>query len=412
MDEAHLHKMGLWVTSPINDPQVPEADRQVLATAACDGWLWRPTPDEELRLVHATARPAVPPKISRLTAAPRAVNMVTANLDGVLDVHGISTDKIELRAEWTEPIDEPSASEPTAPTTNEVVVDYQIDAAERFSLVDPAAQRRARRRARRRRADQESHSHVPRYQDPHGNLPTARQPLYREFFGPDELPTVHDPWSLGNEVAVTIPSSAVPARPVVHDVIPMFLWEQTTEPQHPFAIRRIRRSGVRIWLDRPWYSSGDGELLAIIATGDPALAEGKTDSVSLWARDRILLSSKIANSYEVPVLAAWQQRAVQLNLVPESLPGRPELHAVKAGTPADGDKVINAYAYTPEIPPRARTLVCRRGLRVRRYKLAVPAVRGHALPTRFDYRNGVLPRYGNRFHPVATRTYRHTEPSG
>jgi hypothetical protein len=42
---------------------------------------------------------------------------------------------------------------------------------------------------------------------------------------------------------------------------------------------------------------------------------------------------------------------VQLNLVPESLPGRPELHAVKAGTPADGDKVINAYAYTPEFHP-------------------------------------------------------------
>lgn len=351
LDDVHLHKMGLWMTSPINDPQVPEADREVLATAARDGWLWWLTPDEELRLVHATARPAVPPKISRLTAEPRTFNMVTANLDGVLDVHGISTDKIELRAEWTEPIDDPSASEPTARTTNEVVVDYRIDAAERFSLLtlEPNAEH-----VGARDVDVPIRKTIHTFPDTKTRTVTYRlhgSSRYREFFGPDELPTVDDPGSLGNEVAVNIPSSAIPAPPVVHDVIPMFLWEQTTEPQHPFAIRRIRRSGVRIWLDRPWYSSGDGELLAIIATGDPALAEGKTDSVSLWARDPILLSSKIANCYEVPVLAAWQQRAVQLNLVPESLPGRPELHAVKAGTPADGDKVINAYAYTPEFHP-------------------------------------------------------------
>lgn len=354
LDDAHLHKMGLWVTSPINDPQVPEADREVLATAARDGWLWWLTPDEELRLVHATARPAVPPKISRLTAEPRTVNMVTANLDGVLDVHGISTDKIELRAEWTELIDDPSASEPTARTTNEVVVDYRIDAAERFSLLtlEPNAEH-----VGARDVDVPIRKAIHTFPDTKTRTVTYRlhgSSRYREFFGPDELPTVDDPGSMGNEVAVNIPSSAIPAPPVVHDVIPMFLWEQITEPRHPFAIRRIRRSGVRIWLGRPWYSSGDGELLAIIATGDPALAEGKTESVSLWARDPILLSSKIANSYEVPVLAAWQQRAVQLNLVPESLPGRPELHAVKAGTPADGDKVINAYAYTPEFHPGRR----------------------------------------------------------
>jgi hypothetical protein len=351
LDDAHLKKMGLWMTSPINDPQVPEADREVLATAARDGWLWWLTPDEELRLVHATARPAIPPNISRLTAKPRTANMVTANLDGVLDVHGASTDKIELRAQWTEPIDDPSAPEPTARTTNEVVVDYRIEAAERFSLLtlDPNA-----KHVGARDVDVPIRKAIHTLPDTKARTVTYRlhgSSRYREFFGPDELPAVDDPASLGNEIAVNIPNSAVPAPPVVHDVIPMFLWEQTTEPEHPFAIRRIRRSGVRIWLDRPWYSSGDGEMLAIIATGDPALAAGKTDSVSLWARDPILLSSKIANSYEVPVLAAWQQRAVQLNLVPESLPGRPKLHAVKTGTPADGDKVINAYAYTPEFHP-------------------------------------------------------------
>ncbi len=69
---------------------------------------------------------------------------------------------------------------------------------------------------------------------------------------------------------------------------------------------------------------------------------------------RSSLSPAIANSYEVPVLSAWQQRAVQLRLAPESLPGgRPVRHVVvKTGPgsekPEDQDKVINAYGYHPE----------------------------------------------------------------
>ncbi|OLO99261.1 hypothetical protein BVU76_26575 [Mycolicibacterium porcinum] len=349
LDDAHLNKMGLWVTSPINDPNVPEADREVLASAARDGWLWWLTPDEDLRLVHATARPAVAPKISRLSAKPRTANVVNANLDGVLDVHGASTDKIELRAEWTEPVDDPNAPEPASRTTREVVVKHSIKEDERFSVLtfNPNVAKHVGARD----------AEVPLRRAVH-TLPDTKarkvtyqlhgSSRYREFFVPDELPKPDDAESLGNKVEVNIPSSAIPAPPVVHDVLPMFLWEQTTEPEHPFAIRRSRRSGVRIWLDRPWYSSGDGELLAIIATGDPALAKDKTDSVSLWARDPTLVSSKIANSYEVPVLTAWQQRAVQLNLTPESLPARPQLHVVKTGSPTTGDKVINAYAYIPE----------------------------------------------------------------
>lgn len=352
LDDAHLKKMGLWVTSPINDPNVPDADRQVLAAAARDGWLWWLTPDEDLRLVHATARPAIPPKISRLVAEPRSANVVAANLDGVLDVHGASTDKVELRAEWAEPVDDPTAPEPSSRTTREVVVKHNIEENERFSLLtfNPNSAKHVGTRD----------AEVPLRRAVH-TLPDTKarkvtyqlhgSSRYREFFLPDELPKTDDTASLGNPVEVNIPSSAVPAPPVVHDVIPMFHWDQTTEPEHPFAIRRSRRSGVRIWLDRPWFSSGDGEMLAVIATGDPELSKDKTDTVSLWARDPILVSSKIANSYEVPVLTAWQQRAVQLNLKPESLPGRPELHVIKPGSPTAGDKVINAYAYTPEFDP-------------------------------------------------------------
>lgn len=349
LDPEHLDKMGLWRFHPVHDPNVPEADRRALERAARDGWLWWLTPDEDLRLVHATARPARPPMISRLMAEPRKPNIATANLDGVVDVHGASTEKIELRARWEDRIDDPNTDGPRWIGNKEIVVDHHIEEHETISLFTllPNAQHVG---ARTSEVSIRTAIH---------NLPDtkARTVFYRlhgssrfrEFFLPDELPPTDDPESAGNEVAVNIASSAMPALPLVRDVIPMFMWEQTTEPEHPFAVRRIRRSGVRIWLDRPWLSTGDGELLAILTTGDPALVTDD-EKVSLWARDPIVAGPKMANTYEVPVLSAWEQRAVQLTLAPQDKPGRPIGHVVKQSKPGgvEPDKVVNAYLFRPE----------------------------------------------------------------
>ena len=218
---------------------------------------------------------------------------------------------------------------------------------------------------------------------------------------------------MGNEVAVNVPSSAAPAPPAVHDVIPMFMWEQTTEPEHPFAVRRIRRSGVRIWLDRPWYSSGDGEMLAIITTGDPDLIGGQSESVALWGRDPILVGATIATSYEVPVLSAWQQRAVQLKLAPESLAARPQAYVVKDAptTPGDRDKVVNAYAYRPEFhPDRKRWFVDavldHQGATWPFLRLAVARYQPNSLP-------GL--EFSRWWPPISCscpRAHRHPEPTG
>jgi hypothetical protein len=353
LDDEHLNKMGLWVINPVNDPNTPTADRDVLASAARDGWLWWLTPDEDLRLVHATARPAIAPRISRLIAEPRTPGVATANLDGVLDVHGASTDKVELRAHWSDPVDDPLAPAPTTRNVAEVVADYRIGDSERYSLLTLET---GASTVGSRTVDEPIRTAIHNLPDTKARTVTYQlhgTSRYREFFAPNELPPVDDPGSMGNEVAVNIPSSAAPAPPAVHDVIPMFMWEQTTEPEHPFAVRRTRRTGVRIWLDRPWFSSGDGEMLAIITTGDPNLVVGNSESVAFWGRDPILAGATIANAYEVPVLSAWQQRAVQLKLAPESLAARPQAYVVKdvPATPDGPDKVVNAYAYRPEFHP-------------------------------------------------------------
>ncbi|WP_406230254.1 LysM peptidoglycan-binding domain-containing protein [Nocardia sp. NBC_01009] len=247
-------------------------------------------------------------------------------------------------------IDDPGTDEPTLSGTTAIVVDHHIQEHERgslFTLQDGG------HKVGKRISEIDVRTAIHTLPDTKARTVHYRLhgiSRYREFFLPDELPSADDEASAGNEVAVNIPSSAPPLPPVVRDVIPMFQWEQTTEPEHPFAVRRIRRSGVRIWLDRPWYSSGDGEMLAILTTGDAELAKGKDDEVSLWARDPILAGPEMQNTYEVPVLSAWEQRAVQLTLVPQDKPGRPVAHVVrerKSDKPEDRDKVINAYRSAP-----------------------------------------------------------------
>jgi hypothetical protein len=350
LDAEHLEKMALWRFHPVHDPNVPEADRRTLERAARDGWLWWLTPDQDLRLVHATARPAKPPTISRLSANLRQPNIATANLDGVIDVHGASTEKIELRARWDDHIDDPANNEPTFQSTKEIVVDHRINEDETVSLL--TLQDNAKK-VGERAADVEVRPaihHLPdcKARTVHYHLHGTSR--FREYFLPEQLPKPDDEASAGKEVAVNIPSSAAPAPPVVHDVIPMFMWEETTEPEHPFANRRIRRSGVRIWLDRPWYSSGDGEMLAVITTGDAELSKDKPEKVSLWARDPILAGPNMANTIEVPVLSAWEQRAVSLSLTPQESPGRPIRYVVKDRKPGetDPDRVVNAYLFRPE----------------------------------------------------------------
>jgi hypothetical protein len=64
----------------------------------------------------------------------------------------------------------------------------------------------------------------------------------------------------------------------VHDVIPTFRWDDSTVGQ----TRGITRygNGLRIWLGRPWFSSGNGELLGIVIHGDGDTFTGMEEAVS------------------------------------------------------------------------------------------------------------------------------------
>ena len=122
---------------------------------------------------------------------------------------------------------------------------------------------------------------------------------YREYFdkvlknNPDLTTTRESEWI----EKVNILSSARPKAPVVDYIVPTFEWRKT---QTEDAVRHLRLGGgLRIYLKRPWYSSGDNEMLAVVLPDTKpnlmsimAAGPSYTNYYTHWGIDPILYGAK------------------------------------------------------------------------------------------------------------------------
>jgi len=121
-------------------------------------------------------------------------------------------------------------------------------------------------------------------------------------------------------VAVDVPNSARPPRPEVLYVVPTFEWEkksQVTVDKNgvqvgPVTIPNLKGvgtisarkgGGLRVYLDRPWYGSGDGELLGVIIWPNPALPIFPVASPIVKGK-----KGKSVSTQDTAALAVSQQR--------------------------------------------------------------------------------------------------------
>ncbi|MDH5426685.1 MAG: hypothetical protein OEY57_00710 [Nitrospirota bacterium] len=113
---------------------------------------------------------------------------------------------------------------------------------------------------------------------------------YREYFRPmqdEETVLLQNGklpprWTRSSPpIMLDILSTAQPEAPKVLYVIPTFKWEAS-----PQGHRRVG-GGLRVYLDRPWYSSGDGEQLAVVLYPDARaeLPEQAKAFVTQWGLD-------------------------------------------------------------------------------------------------------------------------------
>lgn len=294
-----LTVLGMWRSFPAAIQAI-----EIVREAARDGYLWSLTPKEDLLLVHAVPRPIAAPRPVSLRSV-RSASATYASFFGGVHVHGPSTEQVTIEASWTEPVDdlglpvwEERASRGIAGTTK--VTDH-----ERLGILfdqtllasgdlDWPADPTIRIHGTRHEFGDTKHRMV--------DYRLRASTRFREYFPPDLLKPADgaaefdDGSSVVSEVVrLSVPSSARPEPPVVHSVVPLFRWshddpdavaaptddDASEQPGQPIAERHTRRAGLRIYLERPWFSSGEGELLGILV--------GTTNAgpYSLWAQDPI-----------------------------------------------------------------------------------------------------------------------------
>lgn len=107
--------------------------------------------------------------------------------------------------------------------------------------------------------------------DPDANdldLPDPGDPVTATYLVPPVTRVTADPPDGNGAQTLHVPSSARPAAPRVRYALPTFAWD--AEPVRNEAGETVGTNserhghGVRVYLDRPWWSSGEGELLGVL----------------------------------------------------------------------------------------------------------------------------------------------------
>lgn len=277
-DEAVLNLLGLWAWFLGRKPK-PNADQlSAMTDAVLRGIVWLYTPYRTLDLVHAVRNPLLLPALDKLNDMTRTQPSQTwAGFSGVMPIDGLSTLKVDLEATWTEirDVGAPSmtpgqASAGTIPS----IISCQAHAAEiaiAFDQRQVVFGSSANHGSLARHEFHDTRHRVVTYT----SKATTR---FREYFQttptkPGKLPPA-EPASPLNSAKTTrgllVPSSRRPDRPKVAYVVPTFTWttSQSKAPDGTLLVSDRGGGGLRVWLERPWFSSGNGEKLAVIFAPD------------------------------------------------------------------------------------------------------------------------------------------------
>ena len=256
------------------------------------------TPQLSLSLVHAVQQPLGRPEWTRLPVvhhpeAPVAVPTLdnrfweitawryagshTAVLLGALRINGASTAAVDIEAAWTEWLDDPSQPGPTQTPATAAVDRIRLGSLEDGEIFADGSQARSV-------AVYLSEVDTLWFAAPFDQLAGVTSPgdvaapvhslgdtkhrcvtyravassRFEEYFSQPDL----DFTRTSDSIVVDVPSSARPLAPDVLYVVPTFGWERQETTNLKTEVRL--GNGLRVYLNRPWYSSGEGELLGVV----------------------------------------------------------------------------------------------------------------------------------------------------
>jgi hypothetical protein len=288
-----------WMTEAGADLQVPRTSDllALLTRLVTEGGHEMITPARTLTLVHAVQQPIGRPTFLQLPVVHQPSNPIFASalrnsftpitawrtpgshaavLLGGMQIHANSTSKIDLQGTWMEvednlsqpgptstiqsdhvetiPLAEPDAGPVYAPGSTTRAVAIYIPQVDNLWFAAPADVLEGVTEPDMVAAP------VHNFNDTKHRwvtyLPTATS-RYQEYFAAGL-----DFTRSGDPLVVDVPSSARPSPPDILYVVPTFGWEQQETTNIKSSIRY--GNSVRVYLNRPWYSSGDDEMLGVV----------------------------------------------------------------------------------------------------------------------------------------------------
>lgn len=233
--------------------QLPKFNLNLIKNIAIAGSHWMMTPFRTVVLTHAVQQPIGKPGQKKFQVE-RGLGDTHVVFDAELDVHGSSSQKFDLAADWKEPVD--NLAEKTWKTLDGSahVLDQALErGVKSFKMNDATNHRHEFGDTKYRRV----------------NYTLTETTRFREQM-PEEIASNADLLIRKSDpIAVDVPNAAPPAIPRIVYVVPTFGWERKRELGKFTSLRK--GGGLRVYLERPWFSSGDGELLGVILSPTPGV---------------------------------------------------------------------------------------------------------------------------------------------
>lgn len=246
-DAADLDNTGIWEWIEAANP----GDLPALRDQYEAGRTWLHLPFRTLVLVHAVQQPLAIPEIDTLdNPAAKTLGDTAVSLHGSVTIDAKSTGKVDLWAKWDDPVDD--LGQPIFHSQSQ-----EMHVAEVIAH-DPANDSLAIAAIRHSLGDTKYH-HVTYWP-----VATTR---FREYFpaavtaNPENLIR---PLPAESPLFTTIhiPNSSRPAAPAPLYLLPTFRWDEQEVAN--IVTKERRGNGLRVYLERPWFSSGANERLGVV----------------------------------------------------------------------------------------------------------------------------------------------------
>lgn len=318
----------------------PAGKRPDIQRLAEMGSHWMLTPWSTLTLVHAVQKPLKDPEPTDAFKAFKretGIGETFAAVRGGIGAHVASTGKVDILANWDEPVDHVSEPEPRRIDGKAHIVDFEIGDefvgfyTDNVQIPVPSAPNMET--AKKESSNFYKHEFGDtKYRKVHYYLKGTTR--FREYF-PAAL--FRDPVNraendgetdaeklkkrvhrIGPKVVRHIFNSARPAAPVISYVVPTFGWPEEERTERTVLSRRCG-NGLRVFVERPWYSSGDGELLGVVFQRSGMVQAENTEALknvtTRWGRDPIWGSAQMANLPTATSFANVEKHGSNLSIV-------------------------------------------------------------------------------------------------